>query len=354
MLKTTLLRLLVLPLLAAGTGCAGTLGNRYPLEAGYLLHSEIFSRLKALAETEPEITRLNIIGFSGTENLPIYALAIGQSSAQRNVLMIGQHHGDEVLGVELVLAWAGELAGKSHTDKRIGRILRDYRFWIVPTLNPEAYRVVTSGQFQYKRKNNRDTTGNGRLDLRTDGVDLNRNYPVFWDEDLAFPPTHQNYKGSAPASEPEVQAVLALAQKQDFDLAIFYHSSASGAYSEKIFLPALDNSKTRQQARYESTLAFAQSYAGLLKKDYGKGNYQVGTQPGSRVGNARNYFFHIRETAAFLVEIGGINRNGISVIHPPFKQREKIVARHLKALRKVFYDSLTEATFGVQADTEDL
>ncbi|MBW6514920.1 MAG: succinylglutamate desuccinylase/aspartoacylase family protein [Candidatus Syntrophosphaera sp.] len=325
---------------ALASACAVNRGNVFPLPRGYLLESEVFAAAKAIQDIDPGLVRLNIIGFSGTENLPLYALEIGRAEASRNVLIIGQHHGNEVLGVDLVMAWANELARKSASDKRIDAILDEFRFWIVPTINPEGYRVVSRGLFQNKRKNNRDTDGNGRLDVHTDGVDLNRNYPVFWDEDRVLPPSHHNYKGSAPASEPEVKAVIALAQKTRFELAIFYHSSPTGALAEKIFLPSLNPGNARQKARYDSLQAISQSYADDIKKDYLKGNYELGTMPGTRIGTARNYFFHIQETAAFLVEIGGVNKDGISVIHPPAKKKDQIMARHVKALRKLFYSGL--------------
>ena len=324
----------LLGLLAAA--CAVTPGNVYPLEAGYLREATLFARIQALAEAYPAFANLNLIGFSGTEQLPIYALEIGGKAAARNVLILGQHHGDEVLGAELAVAWAEALVLNSLKDEDWARLRDQFRFWIVPTLNPEAFRVVTEGLYRDKRKNNRDTDGNGKLDLRTDGVDLNRNYPVFWDEAPVFLPTHQNYKGSAPASEEELQAIIRLAQKQRFELAILYHSSSSGAYSEKIFLPWLDPGNARHAERYATLRELAENYAGQLPRDYGRGRYSVGSEPGSKVGNARNYFFHIQECGAFLVELGGINSDGVSVIHPTLKQRDRILNKHIKALRKLF------------------
>ncbi len=332
----------ILLLLAAGASCASTRGNVYPLPAGYLRQAELFARLQKLLEITPGLAKLHVIGFSGTENLPLYALEIGRKEASRAALIIGQHHGDEVLGLELSLAWAETLLRGSGSDKQIREILRQWRFWIVPTVNPEAWRVVSAGLLRNKRKNNRDTDGNGVLDLHTDGVDLNRNYPVFWDADLDLPTTHPNYKGSAPASEPEIQAVLALAQRQAFDLAIFYHSSASGAYSEKIFLPALRHGELGLRQKHSALRELALLYASQLKRDYQKGTYEVGSQPGSRVGNARNYFFHLQGTDAFLVELGGINSDGISVIHPPASRRDKILTRHVRALTRLFHSTLQD------------
>lgn len=329
-------------LMLAVAGCLATRGNVYPLSEGYLPAEGVFARCQRISALAPELVRLHIIGFSGTEHLPIYALEIGTPQAGRNVLLSGQHHGDEVLGVEIVLDWAEELAVRGSKDKHLSEILSQFRFWIVPSINPEGHRVVSSGLQQFKRKNNRETTGDGKLDLRADGVDLNRNYPVFWDEDLALPPTHQNFKGTAPASEPEVQAVVGLAQKHSFELAMFYHSSPTGELSEKIFLPALDSLNTRQKLRWQTTKSLADEYASNLKRDYQDGSYAVSPIPGTRVGNARNYFFHIREAYAFLIEVGGVTPDGISIVHPPAKMRDRIVARHLKALRKLFaYNLMT-------------
>lgn len=330
-----LIILLLILLILLGS-CAASKGNVYPLARGYLQESELFPRLKALA-ADPGLAKLHILGFSSTENLPIYALNIGSAKAPRRVLIIGQHHGDEVLGLELTLLWARELIGNAKKDKQVKAILEQCQFWLIPTLNPEGYRVVSQGLYQFKRKTNKDTDRNGKLDLRSDGVDLNRNYPVFWDEDQQLPPTHPNYKGSAPSSEAEVQAVIALAQKTPFDLAIFFHSSASGAYSEKIFVPAIDAANTKQKARLDALIALLTPYSKELKRDYARGHYQVGTQFSSRVGNARNYFFHIHGTGAFLVEIGGINQDGVSVIHPPAAKKDKILKMHVKALRELFF-----------------
>ncbi len=320
--------------------CAANRGNVYPLPESYTRHARIFERCAALLEIDPDIVRLNVIGFSGSENLPIYALEIGSGEAPREVLLIGQHHGDEVLGIEIVLGWAGELARNAGKGGKLAAILEEWRFWIIPTINPEGHRVVSEGIYQNKRKNNRDTDGNGNLDYHSDGVDLNRNYPVFWDEDRDLPPSHQNFKGREPASEPEIRAVLALAQKQDFELAILYHSSPTGALAEKIFLPAIDGNNTKQRQRYESLIDLAGFYADNLKKDYTRGTYELSTIPGTRMGTARNYFFHIEEADAFLIETGGVNKDGISVVHPPAGKMESIVAKHVKALRKLFYDYL--------------
>jgi len=335
MIPRMILLLICLIVCISLMSCTGTKGNVYPLERDYISHTDLYSRLSELAQLQPALLQLRIIGFSSVENLPIYALELGKKQAAQEILIIGQHHGDEVLGVNLSLAWAEKLLTGYGNDREVDEILSRYRFWIVPTINPDAFRIVSQGLFEFKRKNNRDTDGNQRLDLRTDGVDLNRNYPVFWDLD---PDTNINspyFKGTEPASESEVKAVISLAQQHQFALAIFYHSSASGAYSEKIYLPARGNGSPL----FSQTLDLAHNYAKRVKKDYHPGTYEVHEGITSEVGNARNYFFHSRGTKAFLVEIGGINQRGQSVIHPEAGMLQKIVKRHLGALTTLFTSS---------------
>jgi len=326
----------------SGGGCASAKGNVYPLPDAYPREKTLFARLKTITEYQPGLAILKVIGFSGTQQLPIYALEIGRNSATRNVLIIGQHHGDEVLGVWLALSLAQDMVGLSGSKRKWDRILDEYRFWVVPTINPEGLRMVTDGSFQWKRKNCRDTDGNGKAEPRTDGVDLNRNYPVFWGDDPPVPSTSPYYKGERAFSESEVQAVMNLAGKVRFELAVFYHSSASGAYSEKIFIPSYDPRDAIQSAKIEGVLNWATAYGRRVKKDYRKGRYDVGDAPGSKVGNARNYFFHTYGTNAFLVEMGGINSLGTSVVHPETNRAEKIINRHRKALREVLLDNLTK------------
>ncbi len=74
-----------------------------------------------------------------------------------------------------------------------------------------------------------------------------------------------------------------MAQQQNFALAIFLHSSISGVYSEKIYLPARGN----DSELFQNTYILATIYAKEVK-DYLKGT-EVYQGPTSEVGNARNF-----------------------------------------------------------------
>lgn len=60
---------------------AGAQKNIYPLDKGYILERDLYSKMLKIQEINPEIVKLHILGFSGTEELPIYGLEIGYSSA---------------------------------------------------------------------------------------------------------------------------------------------------------------------------------------------------------------------------------------------------------------------------------
>ena len=311
--------------------CAGNKGNHYPLDASYLRYEDLGLRLTALMKAHPDDCRLHLIGFSGAEQLPLYALQIGGPGLTRKALVIGQHHGDEVLGIEVALALAKNfLTGK---DKATLEILKNFQIWIVPTINPEGWRVVSGGQYQWKRRNNRDTNGNGVLDLREDGVDLNRNYPLFWELDQLTAVTDPYYKGPAPGSEAEVQAIMKLAGEEKFELAVFYHSSASGAYNEKLYLPSNQGLEKHKLEDFKHLTETAEYYASQVKKDYQKGTYEVRSQGNSRMGNARNYFFFKQNCQAFLIEIGGINQAGVPIVHPPAAMMHSIRSKHVNAFK---------------------
>lgn len=318
------------------SSCAWQGVNSYPLTSAYPRYRDLAPRMSYLADRYPDLVLHRIIGFTETENLPIYAVELGKG--ERNILIIGQHHGDEMLGVALAFHLIENWSRQYQKNSQIRELLDEYKFWIIPSLNPEAWRLVGNGTARIKRKNNLDTDGNGKLDIRTDGVDLNRNYPVFWDLDSETDQRSSFYKGSAPASEPEIQAIIALARKVSFELAIFYHSSLTGAINETIFLPAVQ----QEDEDYLRLQELASFYAQNVKRDYLGGKYKLHTGNTSKVGNARNFFFHSLGVPAMLIEIGGVNKAGKSIIHPPDRMVKSLNRRHEQALLKTIRKFLAD------------
>jgi protein MpaA len=124
------------------------------------------------------------------EGRPLEAIRIGERGAKRHAIVVGEIHGDEPEGREIV--------------KRLRQRYEDMggvRVWLVPSINPD-------GHADRMRKNAR-------------GVDLNRNFSVDWNG--AEPPSSGYYAGPKPFSEPEARAFARLARRVRPDVTIHYH-----------------------------------------------------------------------------------------------------------------------------------
>ena len=138
-------------------------------------------------------TTREVIGKS-LQKRSIAAAQIGDPAGARVALVVGVVHGDERAGLRIVDAIKRRAAQES--DQLTGTQL-----WVIDTVNPDGLRAHT-------RKNAR-------------GVDLNRNFPFRWRDDV--PNSSGYYPGPRPASEPETRAVTAFARRIKPDLSIWYH-----------------------------------------------------------------------------------------------------------------------------------
>lgn len=316
--------------------------NQYPLDSDYhkwqtlgdsLLNHHLGNRL---------ISDIEVIGNSSVDKLPLYAFHIHNSPKIKNkkkklwehkipkdvkkVLIIGQHHGEEPIGVEIAMSLIRDLT----SDKSYSDLLSAYYFVVIPTINPEAFKIVNSGQYPLKRKNNRDSNENGTFDLKTDGVDLNKNYPSNWELADLNDRESPYFKGESPASESETQAVMQVAERFNFDFAFFYHSSANGTYPEMIFFPYYWEDEKSQD--WDQMKEIADALAADLPCFFKEDNYEVFTGHTSQYGYARDYFYKNFSTFAFTIEVSGITPNGVSLFLPNNTDLKKIVNKHKRAL----------------------
>ena len=122
------------------------------------------------------------------EGRPITAIRRG-TSGRIVVLAVGVIHGDEDAGEAII------------DELLLAPVPDGIELWLVASMNPD-------GQASGTRQN-------------ANRVDLNRNFPIDW-APLGRPGRWQ-YAGPAAASEPETQAMLALAEQIRPDLTLWYH-----------------------------------------------------------------------------------------------------------------------------------
>jgi hypothetical protein len=176
----------------------------------------IRATLEAWAAADPKI-QLDSIGAS-VEGRPIIAVKVGPAGddpARPNVLFMGTHHAREWVSTAIAMRLIRWLA-----DSAPPTLLNARDVWVIPVENPDGY--------QYTFTNDRFWRKNRRLNAdSTYGVDPNRNYPAFWGvDDLGSSPTPgtEVYRGTAPASEPETQAIIAFHAAHPPVVSLSYHT----------------------------------------------------------------------------------------------------------------------------------
>ena len=110
--------------------CSKRLKNVFPLGKTYYNETTIYKDLKQIEQNKPDIAALHVIGTTLKESKPIYALQIQTDMNRIPVLIVGQHHGDEVVGVEIAMALAKQLVNYADSTQE-KQLLDIYSFWII-------------------------------------------------------------------------------------------------------------------------------------------------------------------------------------------------------------------------------
>ncbi len=216
------------------TALAGTAAIDANLGA-YYTYAEMEASLDSLAERFPALTRIDTLGTS-IEGRLIRAIKISDNAAvdeaEPEALIIACLHAREIMTVDVTLRFAAYLL-EHYGDPRVAEIVDNREVWIVPMTNPDGHVYVEmnhdDASYTWWRKNR-------RLNLDGSyGVDLNRNFGYMWGyDDVGSSPTPSSllYRGTAPFSEPETQAVRDFCAAHEFTVNLSYHS-----YGELILYP---------------------------------------------------------------------------------------------------------------------
>ena len=184
-----------------------------------------------LARRNPQLLKLEVLGktHQGREYI---ALKMTQEAREvpdgtrPAVLYVSTYHAREWITPEVnrrLLHWYIERWRAN--DKVVKGLLKDVELWFVLVHNPDGYEHTFDVERLW-RKNLRDNDANGSIN-NNDGVDPNRNHAEHWrydDEGSSSLFPSQTYRGPAPESEPETQAMVRLFDKVPFKLTISYHS----------------------------------------------------------------------------------------------------------------------------------
>ncbi|HYY76435.1 MAG TPA: M14 family zinc carboxypeptidase [Gaiellaceae bacterium] len=191
----------------------------------------IRDEMYALARRNPQLLKLDVLGEShqGREYIALKLTqgARGQADGSRPaVLYVATHHAREWISTEVnrrLLHWY--IDQWRANNREIRNLLRNTELWFVLVHNPDGYEYTFDVERLW-RKNLRDNDENGEI-TNADGVDPNRNYPEHWgydEEGSSSQFSSETYRGPAPGSEPETQALMSLHDRVPFKFSISYHS----------------------------------------------------------------------------------------------------------------------------------
>ncbi|MGD8539223.1 MAG: M14 family metallopeptidase [Candidatus Aminicenantes bacterium] len=289
-------------------------------------YKEVETEVYALEQAYPNLVQVHIIGNS-LEMRNIYALKISdnvqaEEVGEAEVIITGCHHAREWISVEVPLYVAKHLAENYATDSHIRDLLDRSQVWIVPLLNPDGLEY-TIYFYRYWRKNMRDNKN------RTYGVDPNRNYDYMWgsDDEGSSPDSYSYvYRGPAPFSEPETQAIRELFAERDFQVAINYHN-----YSQVIIYPW---GYTNEPSDLDATLEeMAEEMAARMESVNGRvyGYGQAGNQLYVTNGGATDWALGVYGIPAFTIELPPVDQQHGGFYNPE-EDIQSIVRENIPAM----------------------
>ncbi|MGH2653334.1 MAG: M14 family zinc carboxypeptidase [Actinomycetota bacterium] len=188
----------------------------------------IRDELYQVAADNPDLVKLEVLGHS-IHGREIIGLKVTEDAntvpdgTRPAVLYSSLQHAREWISVEVnrrLLHWFIDRYRAGRTQ-----LLEDNELWFIVVANPDGYQYTFEVDRLW-RKNLRDNDGDGEI-TNADGVDPNRNFPEHWNYDEQGSSgqfSSETYRGTAPMSEPETQAMVGLMEDVPFAFQVNYHS----------------------------------------------------------------------------------------------------------------------------------
>jgi hypothetical protein len=358
---------------------------------GYRVLADFGNEIDALVAAHPDLAKRISIGKS-VEGRDLTGIEIGAGVNEPEdgrpvFLMFGAHHAREWPSAELPMEFAHDLVNSYVAgDRRVVDLLERGRAIIVPVSNPDGYDASrTSGDLvdlrqadnggiasilatpgnAYKRKNCRYLEGrtqpagtcvlvpsNGGLGV---GIDLNRNYGALWGgPGASAQSTAATYRGPAPFSEPETQAIRSLISSRQVTTLITNHT-----FSNLILRPV--GVKPDTIAPDGSPLGFAPDECFTTPDGRDRGMQALGEAMAAQNGYKNQFGWELYDTTGTTEDYsynatGGYGYTfeiGPKEFHPPYQQ---VVAEYTganAAAKAVTPSNAAQLTTGAAADCGD-
>ena len=192
----------------------------------------IRDQLYAAARDNPQLVKLEVLGHTG-QGREIIAVKLTQGArgtpdgTRPAVLYSSTQHAREWISTEVNRRLMNHYIDRWRAnDREVRKLLQTTELWFILVANPDGYQYTFDHERLW-RKNLRDNNGDGQTQVG-DGVDPNRNFPNHWgydEEGSSSIQSSDTYRGPAPMSEPETQAMVGLLDRIGFAFQVNYHSN---------------------------------------------------------------------------------------------------------------------------------
>lgn len=228
--------------LLRGNGCDDDTGGpaydyptpdnyEYGSMGGYYTYQEMLETLDKMVELYPNLisARQPIGDILTHEGRPIYWLRVSdnpnEDEEEPEALYTALHHAREPNSLSQMIFYLWHLLENYESDPEIQYLVDNTEMYFIPCINPDGYiynetiEPFGGGLWRKNRWSNEDGIPYG--------VDLNRNYGFEWGIDdigSSSNPEGATFRGTAPFSEPETQAVKYFCEQHRFQIAFNYHT----------------------------------------------------------------------------------------------------------------------------------
>lgn len=286
-------------------------------DSAYQTPAKVEAALLKAENDYPHLVTVEKFG-NTVQGLPMYvaritAKMVFNPEGKKSILFDCMHHAREVMTSEVGLDIVDYLTKNYATDPKVQNWVNNYDIWVVPMVNPDGNNQVWKSDAMW-RKNMQGGYG----------VDVNRNYPAAWNtcNGSSGNKSSETYRGPSAGSEPETQALMALATRVRPKFNISYHS-----FSEIVIFPYGCSPKkipSPDRAIYEG---YARDLAKRLVRDSGTGSYTAGTSYELLYnvdGGSIDWMYDHEKIMSFVVEMNGDSLG----FQPSYSQwRKKTVER---------------------------
>ena len=214
-----------------------TSGFGFGSMSGFYTFNEIIAQLDTMRLLDPNlITEKDSIG-SSIEGRAIWAVKISDNpeidESEPQLFYNSLVHGREPAGMMSVIYFMYYLLENYGSDPEVTYLVDNREFYFVPVINPDGYvynqQTNPNGGGMWRK--NRRATGGGLF-----GVDICRNYDYKWGlNNIGSTPNNSDgdemFRGIAPFSEPETQAIRDFCVDHNFKVCNNFHSYGDIVYA---------------------------------------------------------------------------------------------------------------------------